>query len=111
MTAVLATVPGKSHIRENIFENRFRILEQLRRMGAKLEVFGKDIWIDGGKPLFGCEVSAQELRGGAALMLAALAAEGTTILRGYSYICRGYETICEDLTALGGNITKNTGRV
>lgn len=111
MTAVLATVPGKSHIRENIFENRFRILEQLRRMGAKLEVSGKDIWIDGGKPLFGCEVSAQELRGGAALMLAALAAEGTTILRGYSYICRGYETICEDLTALGGNITKNTGRV
>lgn len=110
MMAVLTTVPGMSHIRENIFENRFRIAEQLRAMGARIEVSGKDAWIDGGRPLRGCEVLAQELRGGAALIVAALAAEGTTILRGYSHICRGYEMICEDFTALGGNVRKNTGR-
>ncbi len=109
LMTVLATIPGKSHIREMIFEDRFKIAEELNRMGAAVAVCGRDAWIDGGRHLLGAEVCARELRGGAALMLAALAASGETAVRGYSYVCRGYEHICEDLAALGGRLKKDTG--
>ena len=65
--------------------------------------------IHGGYPLTGCTVEAQELRGGAALVIAALAAGGTTKVRGCRFIERGYEHICEDLTALGGLLIKDRG--
>lgn len=106
LMAVLATIPGESHIREMIFEDRFKAASELKRMGAGITVIGRDAWIQGGIPLHGCTVYAEELRGGAALVLAALAAQGETVVRGYSYICRGYEHICEDLTALGGRMIK-----
>lgn len=99
--AVLATIPGRSHIRERIFEDRFRVSVQLRSMGAHIETKGTDAFIDGGFPLKGCSVEASELRGGAALVLAALAAEGETCIAGARFIKRGYEHICEDLKALG----------
>ena len=67
-------------------------------MGAHIRVEGREAVIDGGYPLQGCTVQAQELRGGAALVLAAMAAEGITCVEGYSYIRRGYEHICEDLS-------------
>lgn len=107
--AVLATVPGESCIRENIFEDRFRLVGELRRMGASVSVSGREARIHGGFPLKGCLVEARELRGGAALVAAALAAEGKSIVRGCSFIRRGYEHICEDLAKLGGQIEEDTG--
>lgn len=98
MMAVLTTIPGQSRIREQIFEARFKTAEELVRMGAHIRVEGREAVIDGGYPLQGCTVQAQELRGGAALVLAAMAAEGITCVEGYSYIRRGYEHICEDLS-------------
>lgn len=109
LMAVLATIEGESRIRENIFEDRFRLAGELVRMGASVSITGKDARICGGRPLKGCHAEARELRGGAALVIAALAAEGETILRGYSFICRGYEHICEDLAGLGGQIEEDTG--
>lgn len=109
LMSVLTTVPGESHIRENIFEDRFHLAEELNRMGAAVSVCGRDAWISGGRHLRGCRVRASELRGGAALLIAALAAEGETIVEGCSFIRRGYEHICEDLTALGGQAEEKTG--
>ena len=99
--AVLATVPGESRVRETIFEDRFRSAEELVRMGADICIQGQEAVIRGGQPLRGCIVEAGELRGGAALVIAALAADGETCIRGAGFIDRGYEHICEDLRSLG----------
>lgn len=103
--AALAAAEGFSRIRENIFEDRFKTVKELRKMGARIQVSGQDAWIEGCS-LRGAAVEAQELRGGAALVLAGLAAQGETIVTGVSYIERGYETICEDLAGLGGRIER-----
>lgn len=100
LMAVLSTIQGKSCLVETIFEDRFRIAKELRKMGAEIRVNGKRAEIFG-KKLYGANVEAQELRGGAALVLAGLAAEGVTTVRNIKYIERGYEDICRDLTALG----------
>ena len=107
--AVLATIPGVSRIREKIFEDRYKLASWLCYMGAKIEIRDGIAVIHGGYPLKGCTVEAEELRGGAALVIAALAAEGVTRIRGCSFIERGYEHICEDLTALGGLLIKDRG--
>ena len=108
--AVLATVPGKSIIKENIFENRFKVCHELRKMGADIRVDGNTAIVCGGK-LHGNCVYAEELRGGAALLVAALAAEGSSVIRDCSFIRRGYEDIGGDLKKLGGLITEDTGTV
>lgn len=110
MMAVLATVPGRSHIRETIFEDRFKAAQGLQKMGASIYIEGRDAWIEGGSPLHGARVQACELRGGAALVLAGLAAQGETIVENCEYIERGYEHICKDLFALGGILERDTGR-
>ena len=107
--AVLATIPGESRIREKIFEDRYKTAPWLCRMGADIRIQDGEAVIHGGYPLMGCTVEAQELRGGAALVIAALAASGTTKVRGCCFIERGYEHICEDLTALGGLLIKDRG--
>lgn len=107
--AVLATIPGESRIREKIFEDRYKTAPWLCRMGADIEIRDGTAVIRGGYPLSGCTVEAQELRGGAALVIAALAASGTTRIRGCRFIERGYEHICEDLTAAGGLLIKDRG--
>ena len=104
--AVLATIPGVS---EKIFEDRYKLASWLCYMGAKIEIRDGIAVIHGGYPLKGCTVEAEELRGGAALVITALAAEGVTRIRGCSFIERGYEHICEDLTALGGLLIKDRG--
>ena len=109
LMAVLTTVSGVSCIQETIFEDRFRAAEELKRMGARITVSGRQARIAGGFPLHGCRVAAGELRGGAALIIAALAAQGESIVEGSTFICRGYQNICEDLAALGGQIKKDTG--
>ena len=106
LMAVLATVEGTSLIREAIFEDRYKAAPELVRMGADIRILGRDALIQGGKPLTGTFVRAQELRGGAALILAALVAAGTTVLEGYSFVRRGYEHICQDLEQLGAAVKR-----
>ena len=106
LMSVLITVEGKSCIREAIFEERYKAALELVRMGADIRIQGRDALLQGGRPLFGTFVRAQELRGGAALILAALFASGTTVLDGYSFVQRGYEHICQDLNQLGASVKR-----
>ncbi|MGN0401417.1 MAG: UDP-N-acetylglucosamine 1-carboxyvinyltransferase [Acetatifactor sp.] len=107
-SVVLATASvaeGETVIEESIFENRFRIVEELQRMGARIEFLGdKSVLVRGVPALTGSEVEARELRGGAAMVVAALAANGRTTITGCPYIYRGYENICRDLKELGARI-------
>lgn len=96
---------GCSIIEETIFESRFKIVSQLQKMGADIHVIGNRAMICGVSSLKGCKVKALELRGGAALVLAGLAAAGTTIVENKHFIDRGYEDICRDLKALGAKIS------
>lgn len=102
--AVMAVAEGESCIRETVFEKRFDAAIQLQKMDARILMDGETAWIYGHYPLRGCTVKAPDLRGGAALVIGALAAEGTTTISRCEHICRGYEDICRDLTALGADI-------
>ena len=103
---VAALGRGTSVFVENIFENRFRHVDELVRMGADIRVSGRCAVIRGVKKLYGAKVCARELRGGAALVLAGLAAEGTTIVENTEYIDRGYESIEKCLSACGADIRR-----
>lgn len=96
---------GESHITETIFEDRFRIVSELERMGACIETLdSQKVRVRGVETLRGCPVKAGELRGGAALVVAGLMAENDTYVKGYSYIYRGYENICNDFRELGARV-------
>ncbi|MCM1027433.1 MAG: UDP-N-acetylglucosamine 1-carboxyvinyltransferase [Roseburia sp.] len=98
---------GVTEIEETIFENRFRILEELRGMGADLEQTDeRRVRIRGVDALRGSSVTARELRGGAALVTAGLMASGKTTVTGCPYIYRGYENICRDFRELGARIIR-----
>ncbi|MCH5257355.1 MAG: UDP-N-acetylglucosamine 1-carboxyvinyltransferase [Lachnospiraceae bacterium] len=97
----LTLAKGKSIIREEIFENRFRIVPELRKMGAKISCDRHTAVVDGCEKLNGAILDANELRGGAALVLAGSAAGGKTIVYNRHFIERGYEDICGDLRKLG----------
>lgn len=97
---------GCSRIKEGIFENRFRILDDLCAMGAQVERIGpREVTVRGVKGLCGTRVTAKELRGGAALVVAGLMARGETFVSGCSYIYRGYENIGRDFRELGARVT------
>lgn len=102
--AVMALSGQGGQIEETVFENRFRIVPELCKMGADIKVEGNRACVRGGKPLHNTIVEAQELRGGAALVVASLAAEGTGIVRNRHYIDRGYEDITLSLRELGADI-------
>lgn len=104
LMAVLCMARGESRIRENLFEARFKIAEQLSLMGADISIQGNQADIRGIKKLRGSEVYAQELRGGAGLVIAGLMAEGVTRIYNKNFIDRGYENICKDFKALGATI-------
>lgn len=104
--AVLAIAEGDSCIVENIFEDRFKMVSQLQKMGALIEVCQSKAKIRGSS-LTGARVEAQELRGGAALVLAGLAARGETYVENRHFIERGYEDICRDLSHMGARILKD----
>ncbi|MGQ9823884.1 MAG: UDP-N-acetylglucosamine 1-carboxyvinyltransferase [Desulfotomaculales bacterium] len=106
MTAFLALAEGTSVITETIFENRFRHVSELARMGAQIKVEGQTVVIKGRKKLHGAPVEAGDLRAGAALLLAAMAAENGTLLGGVEHIDRGYERIEQKYNALGARITR-----
>ncbi|MDE7334150.1 MAG: UDP-N-acetylglucosamine 1-carboxyvinyltransferase [Lachnospiraceae bacterium] len=105
LMAVLTTAQGVSVIEETIFEDRFHIIEQLKKMGACIEQQGKrQAAVVGVDSLLGCEVTARELRGGAGLVIAGCMALGETIIRNRHFIERGYEDICRDYKNLGADI-------
>ena len=91
---------------ENIFENRYRHVDELVRMGADIKAEGKVAVIEGVKNLYGASVRATDLRGGAALAVAALSAEGETSLTNIRLIDRGYENIEDTFSRLGGKIKR-----
>ncbi|HHW03953.1 MAG TPA: UDP-N-acetylglucosamine 1-carboxyvinyltransferase [Thermoanaerobacterales bacterium] len=104
--AFLSLASGTSMIIETVFENRFMHVEELRRMGARIKIEGRSAVIEGVEKLSGAPVKATDLRAGAALILAGLAAEGTTTVMNAHHVERGYEDIAGKLSALGANIKK-----
>lgn len=99
--AVLSTADGISFVEEKIFEARFQIVPELVKMGASIVNQDSFALIEGVRRLSGAKVQARELRGGAGLIMAALAAEGETVMEGMEYVRRGYEDIKGDLKSLG----------
>jgi UDP-N-acetylglucosamine 1-carboxyvinyltransferase len=106
MAALLCTAEGTSYINESIFENRFRYVEELRRMGARIKVDGRILVIEGGAPLSPAPVIATDLRGGVAVMIAALTVKGVTEISEINLIERGYDDITGKLRSLGADIRK-----
>lgn len=104
ITAALTLADGESMIVENIFENRFKYTGELRRMGAHVHVSGTTARVRGAEALWGTRVCAPDLRAGAALVIAGLAANGTTIVDDIKYVLRGYERFDEKLRGIGGDI-------
>ena len=102
--AMLATAKGTSIITENIFENRYKYLQELSRMGVKVKTEGRTAIIKGTKKIQGANVIATDLRGGAAMIVVALYAKGITQIDNIHYILRGYENIEEKLKGIGANI-------
>lgn len=106
MVTTLSLAQGTSIITENIFENRYKYVSELIKMGAKITIEGKTAIITGVNKITGASVDAKELRGGASLVLAGLAAEGETKVSGVHYIERGYENFIENLGQIGADIRK-----
>lgn len=106
LTALLALSDGTSTVTETVFENRFMYVRELARMGADIKVEGRCAVIEGVKSISGAKVKATDLRAGAALVLAGLAAKGDTEVGDIFHIDRGYEDFAGKLTALGGKVER-----
>ncbi len=104
IAAVLCVARGTSVLTEGVWDNRYRYVDEFRRMGAQIQVDGKVAVIEGVDHLTGAPVHACDLRAGAAMIIAGLAAQGTTEIDGIHHIERGYETIVEKLANLGADI-------
>ena len=109
IVAALTLATGVSALSETIFDSRFMYVMELVRLGADLLASGKHVRIRGVKKLVGAPVDAPDIRAGGALVLAGLAAEGETIIRGVKYIDRGYQHLEQKLTALGAQIERVEG--
>lgn len=105
LTTLLTQVPGKSRVRETIFNDRFRHIAELRRLGAAIEVAGDTAIITGATPLRGSVLTTTDLRASAALVLGGLIAEGETVIRNAYQLFRGYEGLAGKLQNVGGAIT------
>jgi UDP-N-acetylglucosamine 1-carboxyvinyltransferase len=106
MSVVLALSQGTSIVTEGIFENRFKYVDELTRMGANIKVEGTTAIIDGVETYNGARVSSPDLRAGAALVIAGLQADGFTVIDDIGYILRGYEDFDGKLRSLGAEIRK-----
>ena len=106
IAALLSVCQGQSVITENVWDNRYQYIDELRKMGAQVQIDGRIARIDGIPRLTGANVSATDLRAGAAMILAALAAEGESVIDGVKYIDRGYEEVEHKFNALGADITR-----
>lgn len=106
LVAFLTTIKGTSTAREGVWDNRFRYINELKRMGANIRVEGKLAIVDGVDSLMGAHVKANDLRAGAAMIIAGLMAEGTTEITDIYHIDRGYENFEEKFMKLGGDIER-----
>ena len=106
IAVALALAKGSSMVTESIFENRFKYVDELNRMGAKIKVEGNTAYIEGVEKFTSAQLSAPDLRAGAALVIAALAADGISQIDDIEYIQRGYEDFEGKLSALGAIIAK-----
>ena len=106
LVTFLSTVPGTSMAREGVWDDRFRYVSELARMGANIRVEGKLAIIDGVERLMGTMVRAVDLRGGAAMIIAGLMAEGTTEITDIYHIDRGYEQLEKKFVQLGAQISR-----
>lgn len=107
--SMLCTSKGTSVVVENIFENRYKYTNELKRMGAKIIIEGRTAVIKGVRKLNGVNVKSSDLRGGAALVIAGLTAKGKTRVSNIEYILRGYENLDKKLNKLGAKITREEG--
>ncbi len=108
MTTLLAIANGTSVVTEGVYDNRFKYVDELRRMGANIQVDGRVAVVEGVKSLMGAPVKAMDLRAGAAMLIAAMAASGTTEIEDIKYIERGYEHVVEKFRLLGADIKRVT---
>jgi UDP-N-acetylglucosamine 1-carboxyvinyltransferase len=106
LMALMTVAKGTSVITETVFENRFMHVDELKRMGANIKIEGRSAIVEGVTGLTGCQVKATDLRAGAALVLAALVAEGTTEIGYIHHIDRGYDDIVNKLRGLGADICR-----
>ena len=106
MMSLMSAVPGTGEVKETVFENRFMHIPELNRMGANIHVDGNVAVINGGQEYSGAEVMASDLRAGASLVLAALVAEGETVVNRIYHIDRGYENLEGKLSKLGAKIER-----
>lgn len=104
MVALMALTQGVSTMKETIFENRFMHMPELTRMGASIEIQGNTALITGVPHLVGAHVQSTDLRAGAALIMAGLAAQGTTYVHGLTHVLRGYENFDKELRSLGATV-------
>ncbi len=106
LTAVMAGAIGETHVEETVFENRYGFIKELLKMGADIEIFRGIAIIKGNENLRGTHVNAEDLRGGAALVLAGLMSEGETVVRNVEYIERGYSCFHKELQKMGADIDR-----
>ena len=106
VAVLLSIAEGTSIVTEGVTDNRFQYIDELRRMGAHVQVDGKVAVVQGVEQLTAAPVKAVDLRAGAAMVIAALTAKGTSEIEGVHHIERGYEDLEEKLTALGANIRR-----
>jgi UDP-N-acetylglucosamine 1-carboxyvinyltransferase len=104
--ALMALAQGDSIITENVFENRFMFADELMRMGADIRIEGHHALVKGVAELSGAPVRSTDLRGGAALVIAGLAADGDTVVSDVQHIDRGYERFCDKLSSLGARVSR-----
>lgn len=108
MAVLMSIAQGQSIINESIFESRFKYVDELRRMGADISINGRIAHINGVESLTGTRIEATDLRAGAAMVIAALIAEGETRIANIHYIDRGYEKLEEKMRSLGASIRRET---
>ncbi|MCL2047473.1 MAG: UDP-N-acetylglucosamine 1-carboxyvinyltransferase [Defluviitaleaceae bacterium] len=106
IAALLSVANGISHVTENVFEQRFRYVGELKRLGAHIKMAGRTAVITGPRLLTGAQVSATDLRAGAALVIAGLNAKGQTVITNVEHLDRGYEDLEGRLRSLGADITR-----
>lgn len=109
LLTLMAVAEGTTVITETIFENRFKYADELIRMGAKIHIEGRTAVVTGVEKLMGAKVDAKDLRGGASLVIAGLAAEGETFVENICHIDRGYDRFEETLSRLGAKVTRDKG--
>ena len=108
MAVLMSIAEGNSRLHESIFENRFKYVDELRKMGAHISINGRTAMIEGVPELSGTKIAATDLRAGAAMVIAALVAKGRSEITGLKFIDRGYENLEENFRNLGAHIERVT---